>query len=97
VRVVEARRDAFALQVNHFRIRADPLANLLCRTDGGDAIAQNRDSFDLRPPVVNGPDFSVDQNQIGVSLRQDERRKRERDEESEKLFHWKLYSFSGAI
>ena len=97
MRVVEARRDASALQVNHPRIRADPFANLFGRTDGHDAIAQNRDSFDFGLFVIHSPDFSIDQNQIGRSLRQDERRKRKRDEEREKLFHWKQYSFSEAI
>ncbi|MCG3159807.1 MAG: hypothetical protein JMDDDDMK_00827 [Acidobacteria bacterium] len=73
VRIVETRRDAFALQVNHLRIRADPFANLLRRADGGDAIAQNSDGFRFGLFVIHRPDFSVDQNKVGGSLRQNER------------------------
>src|SRR5262249_328618 len=58
---------------------------------------QNRDGFDFRPPFVHSPDFPIDQNQVGWSLRQDERRERERYDKSEKLFHWKQHSFSGTI
>ncbi|MCI0391582.1 MAG: hypothetical protein MOB07_22800 [Acidobacteria bacterium] len=47
VRIVESRRDAFALQINHLRIRADPFANLFGRTNRGDAISQNRNGFDF--------------------------------------------------
>jgi hypothetical protein len=74
------------LQINNVRIRADPFANPSGRSDRGYAIAQNCDVLNFMPLVVWSPDFSIDQNQIGGSLRQDERRKREREDESENCF-----------
>jgi hypothetical protein len=65
--IIGAQRAASSLQANRLRIQADPFVNLLGRTDGGGAIAQNRDCFDFRPLVAHSMDFSVAQNQIGES------------------------------
>ena len=70
MRVIESGHDAFALKVNHLRLRANPFANLFCGADRDDEIFQTSNGFRFGLLVIHRPDFSVEQNQVGWRLRE---------------------------
>ena len=65
MRIVETRQNQLALRIDYLCAAAGEFFDLLCRTDGDDAIAMNGDRFGCWLIAIHRVNFRVHDDQVG--------------------------------